>query len=263
MAVKPEESAEHVWRSFLVNGEVAREARQRRIFRLLPGNPRCKWCYAPFKGTSGAFVRMFYGKRPSNLNPRICNVCELFATKHPGGAEVELTLMFADVRGSTSLAESMDAMAYSRLINRFYNAATNVMIQTNALIDKIIGDQVAAMYAKGMVGENHAAQAVHAGRELLKATGHKDPAGPWIPLGVGVHTGVAFVGSVGSQDGTIDITVLGDTANTTARLASSANVGEILVSLPTAQAAGLEVNRLDSRNLALKGKREEVKVYVL
>lgn len=267
MSADHDQKAENVWRSFLIEGSVAQERRQRYIFKMLPGNPRCKWCYAPFTGLGGTVTRMFYGKRPSNMNPRMCNMCEQFASKHQGGAEVELTLLFADVRGSTTIAETMEPMAYSRLINRFYNAATHVMTNTNALIDKIIGDQVAGMYVRGMVGEAHAASAVAAAEELLSATGHAESQGPWVPLGIGVHTGVAFVGSVGSKDGTIDITVLGDAANTTARLSSQAGVGEILVSeaaaQAAAQAAGLDLTKYEKRDLALKGKSEPVGVYVL
>ncbi|HLF75032.1 MAG TPA: adenylate/guanylate cyclase domain-containing protein [Anaerolineales bacterium] len=254
---------EELWRKYLTTGEFEKERRQRHFLGLLPGAPRCKNCLAPFKGAGSPLVRFVYGKRPSNLNPQLCNVCEEFAHQFQGGAEIELSLLFADVRGSTPLAERMSPKDFGRLINRFYNAATQVMIKTDAFIDKITGDQVAAMYVPGFAGPQHARRAVEAAQMILRATGHDRPEGPWIPLGVGVHTGTAFVGSVGSEEGTSDITVLGDPANTAARLSSSARQGEILISDAAYIAAGLSLEGLETRYLELKGKSERVMVHVL
>ncbi len=265
MTGKPEntDEVEHLWRTFLTTGEFEKESRQRHLFQLLPGTPRCKLCYAPFKGAGSSVVRLAYHKVPSNLNPHLCNACEDFAHHFQGGAEIELSLLFADVRGSTTLAESMSPLDYSKLINRFYNTSTEVMVQSDALVDKITGDQVAAMYVPGFAGTEHARRAIAAAREILRATGHNRPKGPWIPLGVGIHTGIAFVGSVGSKEGPSDITVLGDAANTTARLASSARQGEILISDAAYQSAGLDLGALEERNLELKGKSDRVLVHVL
>jgi adenylate cyclase len=254
---------EQLWHTYLTTGQNENERRQRSLFRLLPGSPRCKNCYAPFKGVGSTVVRLVYRKQPSNLNPQLCNFCEQFAREYQGGTEVELSLLFADVRGSTQLAESMSPLAYSRLINRFYNAATQVLVRSDALIDKIIGDQVAAMFVPGFVGPAHAARALEAAQRLLEATGHDDRNGPWIPLGAGVHTGVAFVGSVGSENGTSDITVLGDVANTAARLASSAAQGEILLSDAAAVSAGFARAGLEQRQVALKGKSQPMLVHVV
>jgi adenylate cyclase len=257
------DKVERLWRTFLTTGSYERERLHRHFFKLLPGAPRCRLCDAPFHGVGSQVVKLAYGKVPSNLNPHLCNACEQFASKFQGGAEIELSLLFADVRGSTALAERMSPLDYSKLINRFYNASTEVMVQTDALIDKITGDQVAAMYVPGFAGTAHARRALAAAREILRATGHDRPEGPWIPLGVGVHTGVAFVGSVGVEGGTSDITVLGDAANTTARLASSAREGEILISDAAYRAAGLDLGALEQRNLELKGKSDRVLVHVL
>jgi len=258
-----EAMVESFWRKYLTTGEFEKERRQRRFFRMLPGTPRCKSCYAPFGGAGSALVRFIYHKQPSNLNPQLCNVCDVFAKRFQGGAEVELSLLFADVRGSTQLAEKMTALEFSKLINRFYNAASEVMVHTDALIDKIIGDQVAGIYVPGFAGQAHTRRALEAARDLLRVTGHGQPQGPWIPLGVGVHSGVAFVGSVGSAAGASDITVLGDVPNTAARLASSARQGEILISDAAYSAAGLDLGRLETRHLELKGKSQPMLVHVL
>lgn len=258
-----ESLAEKVWRTYLTTGDYEAERRQRRFFRFLPGSPRCKSCYAPFSGAGSAVVRLFYSKKPSNMNPHLCNVCEEFARKYPGGAEVEMSLLFADVRGSTQLAERLGTTQFSRLINRFYRISSHILVESDALIDKIIGDQVAGIYVPGFAGIKHTRRAIEAGRNLLAATGHGDANNPWIPLGVGIHTGIAYVGSVGSKDGTMDITVLGDVANTAARLASEAKTGEILISDAAYQVAELKPGLLDVRQLALKGKSQAVSVHVL
>jgi adenylate cyclase len=265
MTQKPSQDAlvEEYWRTYLTTGEFEKERRQRQLFRLLPGTPRCKNCYAPFQGAGSTVVRVFFGKHPSNLNPQLCNVCEQFARQKQGGAEIELSMLFADVRGSTTLAESMNPTEFSRLINRFYSTATQVMVNSDALIDKIIGDQVAGMYVPGFAGQEHARRAIEAGQRILQATGHNDPHGPWIQLGAGVHTGTAFVGSLGSDEGTTDITVLGDAANIAARLSTSAGIGEILVSDSAYTAAGLEPGNLEQRSLELKGKSEPLNVWVV
>jgi adenylate cyclase len=204
-----------------------------------------------------------YGKRPSNLNPQLCNICEVFARKYQGGAEIELSLLFADIRGSTALAEKMGPKEFHNLINRFYTTATHILVHSDALIDKIMGDQVAGMYVPGFAGQEHALRAVSAAKEIMGATGHGSSDGPWIPLGAGVHTGTAFVGSVGSDEGTTDITVLGDAANTAARLSTVADVGQILISESAFESAQITTTELEKRSLSLKGKTEAVSVYIL
>jgi adenylate cyclase len=265
MVEKPIQDAEveEFWRTYLTTGEFEKERRQRQFFRLLPGTPRCKNCYAPFQGAGSVVVNVLYGKKPSRLNPQLCNICDEFARQYQGGAEIELSLLFADVRGSTTLAEEMNPTDYSKLINRFYNTATQVMVNSDALIDKIIGDQVAGMYVPGFAGKEYARRAIGAAQEILEATGHKNPEGPWIQLGVGVHTGTAFVGSLGSEEGTNDITVLGDAANIAARLSTNAGIGEILISEPTFSSAGVEFEDLEMRVLDMKGKSKPIDVWVI
>ena len=253
-------SVEEEWRS-LLTGEHPRMRRGRRFLGLIPSNPRCKMCYAPF-GTPGMFFMRLGGRGPSNLNPNVCNLCERFAVKHPGGAEIEISMLFADVRGSTTLAERISPSEFSRLMNRFYQVATGVLLETEAIIDKFVGDEVVALYVPALAGSEHPSAAVRAGRELLRATGQGDPGGPSLPIGIGIHTGIAFVGSVGTA-GVTDITALGDAVNTTARLASAAGPGEALLSEATCAAAGLDTSGMEQRRLELKGRSERVRVRVL
>lgn len=104
-----------------------------------------------------------------------------------------------------------------------------------------------------------------AGRALLRATGHDEAVGPWLPIGIGVHTGVAFVGAVGAVGESLGATVtaLGDVVNVAARLASAAGAGELLVTEPAIQVANVDADAAERRQLNLKGKTEPVPVVVL
>ena len=237
--------------------------RMRSLYRHLPANPRCRLCHAPFHGIGGIVMDHVFGMEPSRLNPQICNVCEEFANRYQGGTELELSILFADVRGSTSLAENMNATDFSRLINRFYNAATKVLYGHGGLVEKLIGDAVTGFFTQAFGGPNHAKAAVETAREIIEATGHHDPDGPWIPVGIGVHTGLAYVGTVNSEGGAADIVVLGDTANTGARLASLAQTGEICISQAAAQAAGISRDGVSIKHEQVKGRAEPVEVWVL
>jgi adenylate cyclase len=228
---------------------------RRRFWRSLPSPPRCKLCLRPFAGPGGAVMRAI-GLGPWEKNPKYCRGCYQDIDANHGGAEVELSMLFADVRGSTGIAEGMAPLEYSKLLNRFYERATSVLIEREAVVDKFVGDEVVGLFVPGMAGLDHAARAIDAARELLHATGHDSPGGPWIPVGAGVHTGVAFVGSVGDR-GVTDFTALGDAVNTAARVASMAAAGEALVTRAAIERAGLE-DQADWRHLELRGRAEPV-----
>jgi adenylate cyclase len=231
----------------------------RRISRAIPSDPRCKLCDHPF-GPPGNITRFVGFGAPSRLNRRICNGCIHALEKNPGGAEIELSLLFADVRGSTALAEQTSAEEFSHLMARFYGTAANVVDARNGIVDKFVGDQVVALFIPAFAGDDHASDATAAARELLEKTGHGEGV-PWIPVGVGVHTGIAYVGSVGEGDA-LDFTALGDSVNTAARLTASAGTGEILVSAAAAAASQLETAGLEARTLTLRGRAESVEAWV-
>lgn len=249
-----------IWRAFLM-GEDTRFHRAQQLFRLLPASPRCKVCYSPFVGPGG-FVMRITGRKPSRMNPQVCDACFRFAEANPGGAEIPLSLLFADIRGSTNLAETLGTKQFSALIARFYDALTTELISADALIDRLIGDEVIALFVPGVAGERHAEAAVKAAEGILKATGHGESEGPWVPVGIGVHTGNAFVGAVGSV-GVSDITALGDDVNLTARLASAASAGEVLITESARVAAGLPTDGLEPRSLDLKGRSAPVDAWLM
>jgi len=202
------------------------------------------------------------GRRRWAKNPKYCGICFRLLEEQHGGAEIECSLLFADVRGSTTMAEAITPAAFSRLMARFYETATAVLVERDAIVDKFVGDEVMALFIPAVAGEQHARRAVDAAQALLRATGHEDSAGPWLPVGAGVHTGTAFVGSIGETI-QAEITALGDVVNTAARLASSAAGGEILVTDAAALAAGFDASALEHRQLELKGKSLATDVIVI
>lgn len=231
--------------------------------RFIPSRPRCRVCRAPF-GTPGSFVLKRYGYTPWAKNPRMCARCfehlEGRAAKCPGavgaedvrGAEVDVTMLFADIRGSSKLARQMPVMEFTRLMNRFYGISRHVLIEHDAIIEKVVGDEIVGLFVPFLAGTDHVRHAVEAAEALLRATGHGTPEGPWAPIGAGVHTGSAFVGIVGENESS-DFTALGDPVNIAAHLASQAGVGEILLTDPVVERAGLQDDALERRHVLLKG----------
>jgi adenylate cyclase len=258
-----------LWHDYLTGehkGATGKLRVMRSLFKWLPGSPRCKICDAPLSGPSSHVVALIgFGTKlsRSRFNPNLCDQCERIVTKYQAGVETQVTLLFADVRGSTTMAEKMRPADYHAVIDRFYKAATDVMVHTDALIDKLVGDEVIGLYVPGVAGDEYPRKAVQAGIDMLRATGHADSGAPWLPIGVGIHTGTAYLGAVGSHNGMSDITALGDAVNTAARLASQAKSGEVLVSDETCKAIGMHPEDCEKRSLSLKGRAEPVDVFVL
>jgi len=156
----------------------------------------------------------------------------------------------------------MSPSDFSVLISRFFAVTSKALLRSRAWVDRLVGDQAIGMYIPYYVGEDHERAAIEGAKDLLRRTGHADAGGPWIPLGGCIHSGVAFVGTVGSADGATDITVLDDAPNVAARLSSAAAPGEILISDGSYKKAGLDPS-LEERTLNLKGKSEPPSVRVL
>jgi adenylate cyclase len=247
-------TVEEMWERMLT-GNYPRLHKMRRMWGALPSPPRCKLCNAPFRGPGGILMRAIaYG--PSPLNRRLCNWCIRGISKRPGGAEVEISVLFADVRGSTAIAERLSPEEYSRLIARFYGTAAKAIDDWDGIVDKFVGDGAVALFIPSFTENRHAANAIATARSLLDQTGSDD-----IPLGVGVHTGTSFVGAVGEGD-VKDFTALGDTVNTASRLTSLAGAGEVLISAEAAAAGGLETADLERRTLDLRGREQSVDAWV-
>jgi adenylate cyclase len=191
------------------------------------------------------------GFAPSRKNPRLCSKC--FEKAPMGGVEMDVGILFADVRGFTSLAEHQSPDAVAALLNRFYATAVDVLCE-HAIIDKLVGDQVMALYLPRIFPGVPAQNMVVDAHELLVAAGYRDKQ-PWVELGIGLDFGSAFVGNVGSG-GVKDFTAIGDVVNTAARLQAAAASGEIVMSSRVHDRAGGQARGAETRTLALKGKSQ-------
>lgn len=251
-------AAEEMARARLLSDDTAR--RMRRFWRMLPGGARCKICTSPFGPPFGPVLRLV-GKGRWPGNPRYCGGCFREIYTHRGGAEVDCTMFFADIRGSTRLAETMRPAEFRALLDRFYETAADVLVRQEAVVDKFVGDEVVAIFVPSMTGGAHARRAIDAGLDLLRATGNDSDA-PWVPIGIGVNTGIAYVGTVGTADH-VEFTALGDAVNVTARLASAAGAGELLVTESAARSAGWMPAQPVRRELDLRGKTERTAVLVV
>ncbi len=250
--------SEERWRKLLTEGHGPLRVAHR-LFRYLPGPPRCKVCHNPFGGLGGKLVGLI-GFARSRKNPNLCTRC--CDVLPPGGAELDIAVLFADVRGSTAMGERLEPGAFAAAMNRFYSAATEALIRRDAIIDKLIGDEVMALFIPGICGPEYCRRAAEAALALLRAVGYGRSAGPWMPIGVAVNSGVTYVGNVGSE-GVVDFTALGDTVNTAARLASSAAAGEALLSEPVYAAVAAKLPDLEYRTLSLRGKEAPSVVRVV
>jgi adenylate cyclase len=252
---------EEVWRGILM-GTDPRFRKSRALYKHFPREPRCKMCAAPFAGPIAPFLRM-RGRGRWSKNPKYCGVCFSVISNNRGGAEIPCTLLFADVRGSTALAERVTSSEFSRLLNRFYDTAGRILVANDGIVDKFVGDEVMAIFIPALVQERHAARAIATAQEILRAVSQvADNGDEALPIGIGIHSGNAFVGAVGEAPHA-ELTALGDVVNTAARLASAAGAGEVLVSREAADAAGLELAALEHRSLELKGKSAPTDVVVL
>ena len=242
------------WRVLLTEGH-ARLVKARHVFRYLPSAPRCKVCNNPFGGPAGHMLAAA-GFSPSRKNPNLCKRC---CDALPiGGAEGDVAILFADVRGSTGLGERAGAADFAALLNRFYLAATRTLLRHDAVIDKLIGDEVMAIFVQGISGPDYRRRAVQAGIELLRAVGYSTADGPWLRLGAAVNAGVAYVGNVGAA--VVDFTALGDTVNVAARMQQHAAAGELIVARGVADELTAHA---PPRTLQLRGREQPTDAYVL
>jgi adenylate cyclase len=248
------------WRAILTGADPGMR-RLRRIWSHVPSSPRCKFCNSPFRGP-GRILTSLIMHGQSNANPLYCNACFSDLGKHTGGAEVEISVLFADVRGSTGLAERTSAAKFRGLIQEFYDATTGAIDRNGGILDKFLGDGVMALFLPVIAGENHPARAIRAGQDMLSAAQRPQLVDVGVRVGVGVNSGLAFVGTVGSGD-RLDFSALGDTVNVAARLGSIAGPGELVVSRASWNRASYQVEGVEQRTVPIAGRAAELEVVVV
>jgi adenylate cyclase len=229
----------------------------RRLFALMPSPWRCKFCNAPFRGPyAGTMKRIGY--TPSRKNPHVCARCIERAPE--GGAVVPVTILFADVRGYTSLCERMKPTEVTEFVNRLYETASSALLAHEGLLGQVAGDEVEGLFVPGLAGPQYRRKAVEAARSLVRAVRYTDSPAGTLEVGIGIASGEEFVGNV-AGGGYKDFAAVGDVTNTAARLTSAASNSEIVVDAETYGAVARAYPDARLERLALKGKQEPVHAY--
>jgi adenylate cyclase len=255
------EGNEQLWHTVFAEGHPVLARKQKR-YHILPSDPRCKLCEAPFAGVGGWLMRR-RGLHASERNPQYCTACDGFLDAFPGGAEVQMPMMMADIRNSVALSGQTSATNFARLVMAMREDLATILGKTDGFILEFQGDSVFAVWPPGFVGPSSAAHAIRAAElaaRMFSARGDRGAA----PIGVAFHTGTAFIGTVSAAGGKMQgISAFGLDVNILARLAAAARPGEVLVSAATYAAAGLPMPPDGRRQEVLKGVDTSVEVASL
>src|SRR5882724_43159 len=181
-------------------------------------------------------------------------------TLHLGGSNSCITALFSDIRGFTSMSEKLQPQIVVQILNEYFAEMTPIVFDYQGLLDKFMGDGMMALfgvpYACDTAASNAVAAAIAMQRQMtavnteLKTLGLSE-----ITIGIGINTGTATVGYIGSRDRT-DYTAIGDSVNLAARLEQRAEAGQILISRPTLDAIGSQFPVRQCDRIMVKGKQE-------
>lgn len=189
---------------------------------------------------------------------RAQSLTELFV-----GERREITVLFTDIRGFTTLTESLPPEEILEAINRVMSIKIDAIFSENGTIDKFTGDGVLALFGAPIAQEDHAVRAIRVAQSILHSCRNMATAsGRPLPIGIGIASGQATVGPIGSSR-RMEYTAMGDVVNVAARLVAQAGGGEILMTAETAQAAAMRDSSELMGSWQVRGRKEEVQVYRL
>ena len=237
----------------------------------------CKGCWeqmrlpVPLRGPASIPFRMF-GIRPSRMNPNTCTICELMFTRIMKARKitVDVSVLFADLRGYTTLSQSLPVDAVSSLLDVFYDECAAAIWEYDGLLNKTVGDAIMAIFNFPIPHHDHAERAVLAAREVQRrcrshhehrvANGASLGAGE-IGVGIGIDSGEVSFGEFGRSHR--DLTAIGTVVNTAARAQSTADAGQILVTRAVYDRALRQTAERQGREFRLKGFDKPVELYAI
>jgi adenylate cyclase len=202
------------------------------------------------------------------LSPEVVEMVVANPDIRLGGVNQEVTVMFADIRGFTTMSETMEPARVVEILNEYFTRVTDVIFDNGGTLDKYIGDAVMAVFGAPISKGNDAAAAVNSAMQIqrLLIELNRDAAArewPELRVGIGINTGNAIAGNIGSPR-RLDYTVVGDAVNTAQRLMTNAAGGQILISESTAKKLGKTGKTIDLERLPelkVKGRSEAVPVF--
>lgn len=183
-----------------------------------------------------------------------------------GGVRRDITLIFVDIRGFTPMSERLEPEQVIQVLNEYLDVCTKAIFKFNGTLDKFIGDGVMAMFGAPIEFDNHPEMAVKAALEMKKQSDDLEKKlieriGIGVKFGLGINSGPAVVGNIGSEGLRLDYTAIGDTVNLSARLESNAKPGQILISENTYARVKDLFDILPVGEIKVKGKEKPVMVY--
>lgn len=185
-----------------------------------------------------------------------------------GGKQVEIAVLFVDVRGFTPMSELLDPAQVVEILNRYLTLISNCILDNQGTLDKFVGDAAMAFWGAPLPQEDAVMKAVKAAMDMVEGSYAlsqelQEKYGRSVSFGIGVHVGPAIVGNIGSPR-RMDYTAIGDTVNTSARLEANAPAGKVYISRAVADALK---GRIEATSLGdtvkLKGKKEGFEVLEL
>ena len=235
----------------------------------------CKGCWqqmripVPLRGVFSAPFRVV-GIRPSRMNPNTCTICEMMFTRVMKARKITIdaTVLFADLRGYTSLSQTSSPEAVSGLLDAFYDECANAIWAHDGLLNKTIGDAVMAIFNFPIHHDDHATQAVLAARDIhRRCLARREAlvaefglAGDEFGVGVGIDSGKFSFGEFGRSHR--DLTAIGAIVNTAARAQSAAAAGQTLVTEAVHERARAKLEGSRPDVYRLKGFDAPIQLYV-
>ncbi len=184
-----------------------------------------------------------------------------------GGKRANITVLFADIRNFTSISETMDADSVSMILNEYFSALVPIIEEHNGVLNKFMGDAVLAIFGEPKKSNNHALDAVKCACKMLKKVKYLqdkwlEEGKPRIEIGIGISSGEAFIGNIGSQE-RLEYTVIGDTVNTASRIENYNKVyrTNLLISESTYELVRDYVDAITIKNVAIRGKANRINLY--
>jgi adenylate cyclase len=239
----------------------------------IPRSLICKGCWQhmrmpiPIRGLLSLPFRLI-GVKSSRMNPNLCTICETMFTKVKRQKQIVIpaTVLFADLRGYTALSATAQSGDVVDMLHDFYDECAAAIWERDGIVNKFIGDAVLAIFNFPIMRADHVRQAVDAAIEIRqKCSERKKLAigsdGASVGVGIGIHTGMASIGEVGTAYK--DFTIIGPVVNTASRIQGAAGAGEILLSKEAYQAVASDFPSSQPRICQLKGIGEPLAVHAI
>jgi len=184
-----------------------------------------------------------------------------------GGKRANVTVLFIDIRGFTSISEKLSAQDVAAILNEYFSALAPIIDKHNGILNKFMGDAILAIFGEPIQDENHPANAVRCADEMLRVVKNLQEkwlmeGKPRIDAGIGIATGDAFVGNIGSEE-RFEYTVIGDTVNIASRIENYNKVykTKFLISEETFERVQKHVDVLKIRDVTVRGKVKKINIY--